>query len=223
MKRLMRMPRPCLLSAIIALFLTSMVLNVCLANSVSKDLNGDGRIDIKDVAIAASAFASYPGHERWNPNADINSDGRVDLEDIALIILGFGARQPIANFTANSENAPVGTQIEFDPSSSYDPDGTIILYEWDFDNDGVLDASTFFAETTSYTYMLPGIYTVTLQVTDNDGLIGTTTATHTVTPSKGNPETVPDIIIETILLVSIAFIVYIAAARIRRKQRSATI
>jgi len=199
-----------------------MVLNVCLANSVSKDLNGDGRIDIKDVAIAASAFASYPGHERWNPNADINGDGRVDLEDIALIILEFGARRPIANFTANSENAPVGTQIEFDPSSSYDPDGTIALYEWDFDNDGVLDASTFFAETTSYTYMLPGIYTVTLQVKDNDGLIGTKSATHTVTPSKRS-ETVPDIIIETILLVSIAFIVYITAARSRRNQRSATV
>jgi hypothetical protein len=31
------------------------------------DINGDGKIDMKDIARVARAFGSYPGHERWDP------------------------------------------------------------------------------------------------------------------------------------------------------------
>ncbi len=54
------------------------------------DINRDGKVDIKDVAIAAKAFGSCPGHPRWNPISDINLDGRVDIFDIALIAKMFG-------------------------------------------------------------------------------------------------------------------------------------
>ncbi len=35
------------------------------------DINGDGTVDITDVATAAKAFGSKPGNPRWNPDADI--------------------------------------------------------------------------------------------------------------------------------------------------------
>jgi len=54
------------------------------------DLNGDGKVDIKDIAIAAIAFGSYPSHPRWNPIADINQDGKVDIKDLASIATNFG-------------------------------------------------------------------------------------------------------------------------------------
>ena len=54
------------------------------------DLNGDGVVDIVDIALAAKAFGSYPGHPRWNPTADVNGDGKVDLWDIVLIAKHFG-------------------------------------------------------------------------------------------------------------------------------------
>lgn len=54
------------------------------------DLNGDGGVDIKDIAIAAIAFGSYPSHPRWNPIADINQDGKVDIKDLASIATNFG-------------------------------------------------------------------------------------------------------------------------------------
>ena len=39
------------------------------------DIDGDGIVDMTDVAMAAAALGSYPGHPRWNPDCDINGDG----------------------------------------------------------------------------------------------------------------------------------------------------
>ncbi|RLI41691.1 hypothetical protein DRO69_11280 [Candidatus Bathyarchaeota archaeon] len=54
------------------------------------DLNDDGKIDIKDLAMGSVAFGSYPGHPRWNPAADINRDKKVDIKDIATISANYG-------------------------------------------------------------------------------------------------------------------------------------
>jgi hypothetical protein len=54
------------------------------------DVNGDGKVDIQDVARASAAFGSYPGHPRWNPNADINKDGHINVFDMAVICSNFG-------------------------------------------------------------------------------------------------------------------------------------
>jgi len=54
------------------------------------DINGDGKVDMKDIAIAASAFGSYPSHSKWNPDADIDENDKIDLKDIALIAKHFG-------------------------------------------------------------------------------------------------------------------------------------
>lgn len=57
---------------------------------INGDLNHDGEVDMKDVAPAAKAFGSYPGHPRWNPVTDINQDDNVDMKDISLIAKNFG-------------------------------------------------------------------------------------------------------------------------------------
>jgi len=60
----------------------------------------DGKVDIRDVAMVALAFGSYPGHPRWNPNADITGsipgfpDNKVDTRDIALVAKNFGKIDP---------------------------------------------------------------------------------------------------------------------------------
>jgi ABC-type transport system substrate-binding protein len=50
----------------------------------------DMKVDIKDVALAAKAFGSYPGADRWSTVADINSDYKIDIKDIAAIAKMFG-------------------------------------------------------------------------------------------------------------------------------------
>lgn len=60
------------------------------------DINGDGKVDIKDVSIVGQAFGTYPGHPRWNPDADITGsvylvpDGKVDIRDVSLVSRNFG-------------------------------------------------------------------------------------------------------------------------------------
>jgi len=55
------------------------------------DVNGDGCVDIGDIAMAALAYGSYPCHPRWNNQADVNRDGRVDIQDLAVIAQRFGS------------------------------------------------------------------------------------------------------------------------------------
>lgn len=58
--------------------------------SIVGDINGDKKIDIKDLVLVIKYFATYPGHPNWNPNADVNCDGKVDIKDLVLVIKHFG-------------------------------------------------------------------------------------------------------------------------------------
>jgi len=58
------------------------------------DINGDGKVRIDDVLLAAEAFGSYPGHPRWNPDADLNGDNKVRVNDILLVAKNFGQNCP---------------------------------------------------------------------------------------------------------------------------------
>jgi len=60
------------------------------AISLLGDLNGDNKVDVKDVSIVALAFGSHPGQPRWNPVADVNKDGGIDTKDVALVAKNFG-------------------------------------------------------------------------------------------------------------------------------------
>jgi len=57
---------------------------------IKTDLNFDGKVDIKDIARAAKAFGSYPGHPKYDPMPDVNGDNKVDIKDIAKIAKNFG-------------------------------------------------------------------------------------------------------------------------------------
>lgn len=65
--------------------------------------------------------------------------------------------------------------VHFDATGSYDPDGEIVAYEWDFDGDGQFDDGT--GEEADYTFTQEGDYDVTLRVTDNSGEYNTSTIT----------------------------------------------
>jgi PKD repeat protein len=61
----------------------------------------------------------------------------------------------------------VNDTITFDASASYDPDGSILFYVWDFgDGNNVTKQNP----THTYSYTQEGSYAVTLTVIDNDEL-----------------------------------------------------
>jgi len=75
-----------------------------------------------------------------------------------------------------------GVAILMDGSASYDNDGTITDYSWDFG-----DGATASGATTAHTYATGGLFDVVLTVTDNDGRVVCTTPTADVTASSNSP------------------------------------
>ena len=71
---------------------------------------------------------------------------------------------PVAAFTTNATTVIQNEMIHFDASESYDSDGTIVSYLWEFG-----DGNTATGVTTDHAYNEEGEYTVILTVKDNDG------------------------------------------------------
>lgn len=124
-----------------------------------------------------------------------------------------GEVPPVASFTEDLHVAPVGTPINFDASASNDPDGTIVSYEWDFG-----DGTTATGPTATHTYAAPGTYTVTLTVTDDDGLTDTATAIKTIDQIPVIPEVPLGTILASAAMI-IALVAYVAVPRWGRKQK----
>ena len=76
--------------------------------------------------------------------------------------------KPVASFTYYPETPRVNQIITFNASSSYDPDGMIVSYRWEFG-----DGSVGYGMTVTHAYSQPGTYMVNLTVTDNDELSST--------------------------------------------------
>lgn len=104
---------------------------------------------------------------------DIKSGEYFDYETFTEVVIE--NELTAASFVANPESGEVPLTVKFDATSSFDPDGEIILYEWDFDGDGRFDDAE--GETSEYEFTQEGTYEVTLRVTDNNGEYATTTET----------------------------------------------
>ena len=75
-------------------------------------------------------------------------------------------------------------EITFDGSRSYDRDGRIVFWKWNF-GDGVTESG----ETVKHSYASPGNYTVILTVTDNKGATDSYTTTAVITVGNNPPNT----------------------------------
>lgn len=82
---------------------------------------------------------------------------------------------PFAEFTYSPATPRAGSQVHFDGRLSYDPDGSIVLYQWDY-GDGDREQG----ETQQHDFVNAGTYHVTLTVTDNSGLSSSRTRIITV-------------------------------------------
>lgn len=54
------------------------------------DVNGDGNVNIIDVAMVAYAYRATPGSPLWNPNADFDNDGIIDIIDLSITFYNYG-------------------------------------------------------------------------------------------------------------------------------------
>lgn len=94
---------------------------------------------------------------------------------------------PVVAFSGPASGT-AGQSITFDASASHDPDGQIVSFAWNF-GDGASQSSS--QPVISYSYAQPGLYTVTLTVTDNDGLSDSYQQSLTINMEMASTDTPP--------------------------------
>lgn len=89
-------------------------------------------------------------------------------QDVALVTVRVAQANfaPTAAFTGSAMGGPAPLTVEFDASASWDPDGAVVLYSWDFGDGTRTDLPEAVIQ---HTFSEPGCYEVRLWVTDDEG------------------------------------------------------
>ena len=130
--------------------------------------NGSGRIVRYDWAFGDGGFGSgaIVTHAYAAPGTyavTLVVEDNASLTDSDTQTLRVNA-PPEPSLAVNATQSYMGVPLQFDGSSSRDPDGTIASFAWDF-GDGVNATGA----TATHAYASKGTFTVTLSVVDNDG------------------------------------------------------
>lgn len=118
----------------------------------------------------------------------VTDNGGATNSTTQPVQVGTPMQAPVASFTFSPSSPIVGSPVVFNASSSYDPDGVIVSYQWDLNGDGTVDTN---GVTGQVTYSSPGAAVVRLTVTDNSGLSTSTTQTIVVSLSGGGSSSAP--------------------------------
>ena len=108
-----------------------------------------------------------------------------DANGILYSVEGTLNDEPTASFTHSPSKPAADEPVSFDATGSSDSDGSIEKFEWDWDGDGVFEAT---GETVNHSFDWGGAHDVTLRVTDDLGATGSMTSTIVV----GNDEPIAD-------------------------------
>ncbi|MCD6299582.1 MAG: PKD domain-containing protein [Dehalococcoidales bacterium] len=116
-----------------------------------------------------------------------DDDGATDVDTAQVTIYLHQNQKPVAAISGPS-SGKVGQSLTFSASNSYDPDGSIAGYRWDFNGDGSWDTGWLTYASKTHSYSSTGTYTVVVEVKDNDGATDTSAKTVKITSSQNqNP------------------------------------
>lgn len=110
-----------------------------------------------------------------------NNSGLIGMSSLFITAVPVPNQAPVAVARANVASGNAFLTVSFSSRDSYDPDGTIAGYFWDFGNGAVSRQAN-----PSYTYTTAGNFTATLTVTDNKGATDSKSIAITVHPAA-NP------------------------------------
>lgn len=142
--------------------------------------------EVDDPANMVFQFQSAGAFEaqlRVTDNEGLQATGSVDI-----IVSNAGNLPPAAILEADVTAGPKPLTVNFDASGSFDPDGSITLFEWNFDGDSSFD-ETGPSPTTSHTYTETGTFQASVSVTDDGGL----KATASLAISTDDPDNQPPV------------------------------
>lgn len=145
----------------------------------------DGRIaevlwDCGDRTAAGVIPASVCEHTYSEPGTYlakltiVDNKGAVDSQRVAIVVRN---APPVALASVSNESPFPGTIVVFDGTASYGLHGQITSYIWSFG-----DGGTASGPEVEHAYVYGGDHIVTLTVTDDEGLSGSTGFVLTVLP-----------------------------------------
>jgi hypothetical protein len=121
------------------------------------------------VGPSATGATVYP--EGRGPTCfavwSVDARGHLSTAPETVVLDLAGTQPPTAAFTPDAAYGTVGdasATVQFSDASA-DPDGHVVAWSWDFG-----DGATSSASSPAHTYTQAGDYSVTLTVTDDDGL-----------------------------------------------------
>ena len=157
-------------------------LTVSFTGSNSYDTDGSivgyrwdfGNGDISNSANPTYTYANVGAYTATLTVTD--NDGLTSSSSIGISVSAAANLAPVAVASADKTSGPAPLTVVFSPAGSYDPDGVIASYAWNFG-----DGSTSAEATPTKTYSVAGTYSARLTITDNAGA----TASSFVTISAG--------------------------------------
>jgi PKD repeat protein len=123
------------------------------------DVDNDGNYDYS----SSSPTQNHTYAQQGTYTIKLRVTDNLGATDEATTTANILDTSPTADFTASPTSGIAPLTVNFtNNSTGYDQP---LSYEWDFDNDGIVDSTD---ENPSYTYINPGTYTVKLTATDLD-------------------------------------------------------
>jgi PKD repeat protein len=127
-------------------------------------------------------------HYNWTTNQYEAIGAVTGFENGAYLIRAVGTKSggntnqpPVAKAQLSKQQAGVGESITFDASQSFDPDGQITQYLWDFG-----DNNSSNQKIATHAYAQAGNYLIKLTVTDDRGATGQKVGLLTISPAGTN-------------------------------------
>ena len=131
--------------------------------------------------VPAAATYNFPGTYTVTLTVTDNK-GAIGTATQTITVTPPPNQPPSGNITATPSTGSSPLLVQLSSAGSNDPDGAITGYSWSFGN-----GSTSSSPNPSAIYTTPGIYTVLLTVTDNQGATAVRSQTVTVNPANIAP------------------------------------
>ena len=163
--------------------------NATLEFIVNKSFIEEKGIDNDNISL----FRYNASENEWVPvTISITGEGAIhvfyeaNLTNLSYFAISADVvnKKPVANFSYAPEEPAFNETVIFNASESYDLDGLIIGYEWDF-GDGTIG----YGKVVNHSYSQGGKYTVTLTVIDNKNALDSINKNIIVWPPVRNLNT----------------------------------
>ena len=114
-------------------------INPELIRQINWDFNGDNIVDGSGPKVTHRFLDKGENGGRFPVTANVSYFSEKEVKEVSFLskkLVIISNESVLASLIASPDSGPFPLKVEFNALESRDPDGEIILYEWDLDGDG---------------------------------------------------------------------------------------